>query len=359
MGLSTSRRFHSSTFRVVLAAHCKKPYYVHRAVLASASPYFDKLFKFPGVEAQAGSVTLSDPVDSQLAFEAFIEFCYSGDYTTHPTGAATAAASAPTAVTAGTKRRCTSGAGDRAAEPAEQVTARPWVHAMVYVFAERVCTTALKKLALEKLSETMLGSYVSAGGSGGAGGGWKGKKTRTTITSLPNISRIVTVTYRYTVAASGSSCSSFSGGGGGGGSGGSGGGGGGIREPLRMLVARFCASCLEQLRLEPEFMRLVRDWPEFEADLFLEVSNGAAVTAGMWLDWLVCSCPPPLLPVMAMDTIMMVTAMMVMVVVVVVVVAACRYCAGLRLDRPDYCVPTALLVSGGGGRWRGGSGSSS
>jgi len=236
--------FTSLPFMVLVGIN-KKRYYLHRSVLSRASPYFDKLLQFPGAEVHRNVVSLSTPVDTENAFNMFVNYCYHKDYK-------------PAA--------------------AENTENSILTHVEVYTFAERVCMTDLKETALNKLSQELRNSYTrAAGNSSSLKKAAKTSGTAPTTTTVLTVSTISTEdvvmmvekTYSHTPSPDSAMVN---------------------RNPLRTLVVRFCASCLSQLRVLPAFMELVRDFADFEDDLFREVKNGATLKAGKaaWLNWLVC-----------------------------------------------------------------------
>ncbi|KAF8243418.1 hypothetical protein K440DRAFT_664117 [Wilcoxina mikolae CBS 423.85] len=232
--------FASTPFCVLVGVNQKR-YYIHRTVLINASPYFDKLLQFPGIEADKNTVSLSEPVDTENAFEMFVEYCYHKDY-----------------------------------KPSKEYSLI-LTHVEVYTFAERVCMSSLKKAALIKLYQELWSSYTRAAASGFSSSRMakKGAKNAkqivttpaTTTMSVENIVEMVETTYSYTPSPDYGAVA-------------------GIRDPLRALVTRFCASCLSQLRTAPEFMGLVRDYADFEHDLFGELKNGNILKTGepVWRD---------------------------------------------------------------------------
>lgn len=115
----------SSTLRVTLSAS-NTSYELHRDLLARHSPYFASLLSFPGTEAASGAVTLSEPCDTDDAFQAFVEFLYRGGY-------------ASSALT--------------------DFAAAALLHVRVYLLADRLCTDALKEYALRKTIKTLCASY--------------------------------------------------------------------------------------------------------------------------------------------------------------------------------------------------------
>jgi BTB/POZ domain len=112
-------QFTSPTLCVIVGPK-KREYYLHKEALISKSPYFSTLLSSPlaGVEVTSGVVTLDSEVDSDAAFQMFVEYLYHSDY--NPPREA------------GRDSRCL-------------------LHAAVYVLAERLCMENLKSLALQRM----------------------------------------------------------------------------------------------------------------------------------------------------------------------------------------------------------------
>ena len=165
------------------------------------------------MESVENSVCMSEPVDTVEAFDMFIEFAYSDNYTPKKSDLF------PECV----------------------------LHVGVYGFADRICSEKLKQMALEKLSEILVDSYEK-----------KNKKSQPkALTNLGPEAVVAMAEKAYFFTPSERT----------------------PRDPLRTLVARFCASCVAQLRLSPLFMLAIRDIPGFGEDLFGEVGNGIPIKA--------------------------------------------------------------------------------
>jgi len=265
---TAGRQFKSPLFTVYIGTD-KSPYYLHRDLLTRRCPYFKSLLAFGGTEASSNAAHLDTAVDTAQAFDMVVEFIYQDTYT------------------------------------APEYLTNPWkalIHGEVYVLAERLLMSDLQNLTLRYMAQTLANAY---GTKTNELFDLKKKTWRNETTPVMDTSGVVQLlhtVYSHTSKRSSpdkvpdpsntkekDSVEESS----------------GINEapegppkkknsrgsltrstahilpkdPMRHLLARYCASNLTALRDVPEFMQLFRTHDEFAEDLIMEVSQrGERVT---------------------------------------------------------------------------------
>jgi hypothetical protein len=116
-------QFISPTF-CIRVGPAKTEYHLHKEILISKSLYFKNLLSstFKGVEEASGVLTLDSHVDTDDAFQMFVEYIYLSDYD----------------------------------PPSPDRDGKCLLHARVYVLAERLCMEDLKSLALKRIGSELL-----------------------------------------------------------------------------------------------------------------------------------------------------------------------------------------------------------
>ncbi|KAK6501431.1 hypothetical protein TWF481_009269 [Arthrobotrys musiformis] len=178
-------------------------------------------------EAKTRKVNLSLEIDTRLAFERFMQWCYFGYYIYYP--------------------------GNSKKNPPLL-----WIDAAVYVFAERILCSGLKDFALNQ-AQALCGT----------------KDAATIQANLSNLPDVIEFVYKNTVDGSGldigslvvSSLQDDAA------------GEEASKKPkdgFRSLLASASARSLDRLRLQPAFMKVHRSLPDFAADVlfFVQQSPG-------------------------------------------------------------------------------------
>ncbi|KAF8250989.1 hypothetical protein K440DRAFT_616633 [Wilcoxina mikolae CBS 423.85] len=258
-----AEQFKSTLFTVYIGTD-KSPYYLHRDLLTRRCPYFKSLLAFGGIETSSNSAHLDTAVDTVQAFDMFVEFIYQDTYT------------------------------------APEYLTNPWkalVHGEVYVLAERLLMPDLKSLALRYMAQTLANAYGTKTSElfDLKKKAWRNETTPVMETS--GIVQLLHTVYSYTSkkdspddvpdpsktkekdsagkssgveetsneppmksrgsSSTGSTAYILP------------------KDPMRHLLARYCASNLTALRDVPEFMQLFRTQVEFAEDLIMEVVQRA------------------------------------------------------------------------------------
>ncbi|KAF8536303.1 hypothetical protein BDD12DRAFT_890635 [Trichophaea hybrida] len=261
-------QFKTSQFTIYVGPE-KTPYNLHRDLLIRRCPYFRSLCSFSAAADSSSNYThLDTAVDTEQAFDMFVEFIY-GDIYTPP-----------------------------------EYLADPWkvqVHGEVYVLAERLMMPDLKDLALRYMVNSLAYAYDT-----------KQKqvydpKTKAWETELipmmesACIVNLIDIVYSHTAqrhpsndenpsetpeikekgkVAEGSNAEEVE---------------EELKEgptkngtqpfpsklteqmlpkdPMRRLIARYCASRVLELQKVPEFLKFVREKGEFAEDLFMELDK--------------------------------------------------------------------------------------
>ncbi|KAF8535971.1 hypothetical protein BDD12DRAFT_808168 [Trichophaea hybrida] len=257
---TTGRQFKSTLFTVYVGTD-KSPYYLHRDLLTRRCSYFKSLHAFGGTETSSNSAHLDTAVDTVQAFDMFVEFIYQDTYT------------------------------------APEYLTNPWkalVHGEVYVLAERLMMADLKSLSLRYMAQTLANAYGTKTSELYYSRGRAWRNETTPVMDTGGILQLLHTVYSHTSkqdspddvpdqskmkekdsvgessgveetsdeksrgsSSTGSTAQLLP------------------KDPMRHLLARYCASNLTALRGMPEFMQLFRTQGEFAEDLIMEVAQRA------------------------------------------------------------------------------------
>ncbi|KAL7273444.1 hypothetical protein RUND412_003716 [Rhizina undulata] len=247
-------RFQTPSF-TVLVGRSKKPYYVNESFLTIASPYFKQICSLEPEEWSKAITLPTELVATEIAFEKFLEYVYLGDY----------------------------GLGYYALtyEGSFKEEMGMKLHAQVYVLAEKLLMRDLKGCALEKMIVTMTRAYTAEEGkiprntrdrlrasrthSGSTSSSLFGSPAANTVTtgglfggsSKPSKSVTSTPTTRSKIRAAYTKAENTE----------------NTRDPMRVLIARFAASCSDEYKKERVFLKLLRGGGQFAEDLVLELAG--------------------------------------------------------------------------------------
>ncbi|KAF3925656.1 hypothetical protein ABW21_db0208414 [Orbilia brochopaga] len=201
----------------VAVGHEQQIFNVHIEKICAASTYFRDLLSSStadgAIEKPKETVILNDAVDNVNAFEMFLQFCYLNTYL------------------------------DNKIDKAHLLL----LHARVYVLAEKLKCSPLKKLALRKATDWYRGYSMHTDGD---------------ILSqiLPDVLDAISAVYTHTVDTN-SGCSvdsSLS---------------ETTRDVFRLLLAHFAAADLVRLRTERRFVDIHHSFPDFNTDMLLFMNN--------------------------------------------------------------------------------------
>lgn len=260
-------KFGSEPFTIYIGPN-KTAHHVNRQLLMSNIPYFASLLSFPGLESTStNSAHLDTPADTEDAFEMILQFIYSRRYS-------------PPAYLAETWQAQT--------------------HAEVYVMAERLLMEDLKEVTVKNMARTLLnatgvktatrwdiatqgwvnetvpkmdvdcivqtvgiiyGSTVEEVAvqnndeeKGGDSMGKESERTREAETKSGEIPWGETNRKQSTATPR--------------------------KDPMRVLLAKYCGANLVNLRKFSGFMRLVQEVGAFSKDLIMEVLPRGGLTEG-------------------------------------------------------------------------------
>ncbi|KAF3908931.1 hypothetical protein ABW21_db0202300 [Orbilia brochopaga] len=212
----------------------EKTYYVHKDALSSASAVLKKQVNSEMKEGQTKTIILKDVTDRPVAFSLFVQFCYFGGY----------------------------GYDDQNKEDALVV------HASVYVLAEKLGALDLKTVALRKATALC----ANAGGSNSDESTDKKGASKVLQFCLPEA---VPVIYDGTYDAnSGKMPSALM-------------EGSKRKQPVimpvtsrdgfRILLAKFAAAYIDQVRRNESFINVLQEYPTFSSDILLFTSAGSQI----------------------------------------------------------------------------------
>ncbi|KAF3112881.1 hypothetical protein TWF569_000544 [Orbilia oligospora] len=210
----------ASGILVVFVGENKRKYRVHLDAFRGASPFFERETLQKSKDSHIQNITLTEKVDDPEAFEMFIQFAYIKNYIV----------------------------------PNKRALDQLFIHAKVYVLAERLECTDLKALAVKRATRYCLGSFNTASRYNGV------------IASLP---RAISTIYSFTVDPN---------------SGRPPGRKGGetegslveyiIRDPFRLLLAKISSCHLAELKTKQDFLRIHSTRSDFATDLLLFLGSG-------------------------------------------------------------------------------------
>ncbi|KAF3937814.1 hypothetical protein ABW19_dt0206430 [Dactylella cylindrospora] len=224
-----SSSFSSDVFTVVVGSNGRR-FQLHKDVLARESGYFRGLFNAATREVLSNSVIMDSEVDDETAFDKFVQYIYLHEYTV-----------------------------------SDNYDADSFLlNAKVYVLAEKLDCSGLKDRAILRASR--IAAALSAWRSGTKKiYGAVPTKLSVLILSLPEVIQLV---YGYTydensgkLPSTGSFEKSDK----------------GVfkgseiaeRDPFRLLLGRFSATCIGLIRQLDEFPDIISNSPEFLADVLL------------------------------------------------------------------------------------------
>ncbi|KAF3157652.1 hypothetical protein TWF569_000217 [Orbilia oligospora] len=215
-----ARLFDSDTLTVIVGDEQRK-FNIHLGAVCSVSTYFKKLISSNMKEAQEKVLTLNDEVDDADAFDMFVQYCYLKSYIVDE----------------------------------ELYLDSLYLHARVYVLAERLGCIDLKTLALKRATELCYGSR---------------NENLKTGEILRNLTQKILTVYTHTYdsnmgklpftkneEADEESKETVR------------------RDGFRLLLASFAAPHLSQLRKDGIFLDANNLCPNFAADLLIFVTSGA------------------------------------------------------------------------------------
>ncbi|KAJ6263093.1 hypothetical protein Dda_1652 [Drechslerella dactyloides] len=198
----------------------EKTYFVHKDALGSASGVLKKQMESCMKEGLTKCITLEDTADDGCAFGLFVQFCYLGEYYYE-----------------------------------QRLNGALTVHASVYVLAEKIEALELKALALKKATSLCKTSQgITAVDR---------ESAQALRLSLPetvpviyngtydnNTGKLPTSPAPESMAGNTEAPSV-------------------VRDGFRMLIAKFAATCIHELRNIEEFMSVLEDFPAFASDILL------------------------------------------------------------------------------------------
>ncbi|KAK6523108.1 hypothetical protein TWF694_006006 [Orbilia ellipsospora] len=213
--------FGSDTFAVIIGREHKK-FILHTETVCAVSPFFKKIISTTvntsGVSKD--DVCLDGEVDNVDAFEMFLQYCYLNTYFDGKHGEMHGLL----------------------------------LHTRVYVLAEKLKCTPLKKLALQKAKDYCLGSNMKTGGN-------------LFSDVFPIVLDAIALVYTYTVDINSgpllSSTKEVS----------SDDEAEAKRDGFRLLLAQIVATNLEDMRRESRFVDLHHKFPDFSTDVLLFVNS--------------------------------------------------------------------------------------
>ncbi|KAK6358160.1 hypothetical protein TWF730_007513 [Orbilia blumenaviensis] len=206
------RAINSDLFVVVVGPE-KKEFRIHTKALCAASIYFNNIINSGMIESRDKTVTLGDGIDPDT-FALFAQYCYMQDYVYDDKDHL---------------------------EPL-------YLHARVYILAERLQCMGLKTASLQKASHRCFTSTPSANSS---------KMTETILAIYNHTHDINTGKFPVGPKDKWPDCDGV------------------IRDGFRMLLAKYWATHLVELRKQEAIALTYQECPEFMADLILFVNPGS------------------------------------------------------------------------------------
>ncbi|KAL7274750.1 hypothetical protein RUND412_002339 [Rhizina undulata] len=274
-------RFQTPSFTVIVG-RSKKPYYVNEFLLTATSTYFKRIRSLQPDESSEVITLPTEIVATEIAFEKFFEYVCLGDYKLG--------------------NYASTYAYDKSLSEEMQMK----LHAQVYVLAEKLMMKDLKECALEKMIATMTQAYTAeqpqaprdtrniprsrtiySGGLRGAsafaataGSAFGSSATSASAETIPSgssepsksvtikrskiratcLADLVDLFYGKTSDNSIKSNTKAE-------------NDEKTRDPMRVLIARFAASCLDDYKRDTVFLKLLRGDDKFAEDLLLELAG--------------------------------------------------------------------------------------
>ncbi|KAK6518141.1 hypothetical protein TWF506_005302 [Arthrobotrys conoides] len=210
----------ASEILVVFVGEHKRKYRVHLDAFRGASRFFEKETLPKSKDSHLQSIALTEKVDDPEAFEMFIQFAYIKNYIV----------------------------------PNKRALDQLFVHAKVYVLAERLGCQELKALAVKRATRYCLGSFDTASRYNGV------------ITSLP---RAISTIYSFTDDQNSGKppgrkrgdpeghLAEYI-----------------IRDAFRLLLAKISSCYLVELKTKQDFLRIHSSRSDFATDLLLFLGSG-------------------------------------------------------------------------------------
>ncbi|KAK6532561.1 hypothetical protein TWF281_006746 [Arthrobotrys megalospora] len=202
----------SSDFFLIIVGPEKKQFNIHTKALCAASLYFNNMLSTGMAESRERTVTLDDGIDAET-FALFAQYCYMQDYNYDD----------------------------------KDHTEPLYLHAKVYILAERLQCMGLKTTALYKASHRCFTSTPSANSE---------KMTETILTIYNHTHDVNTGKFPAGPKDKWPDCDGV------------------VRDGFRILLAKYWATHLVELRKQEAISLTYQECPEFMADLILFVNPG-------------------------------------------------------------------------------------